>query len=221
MRHEGKSSWVFGRSSADLLEQYYEDFLFGWGTPKKESLDGVVLMEQRVLEEQKEVESRAQWLARRHGLFCSSKDSFVYSTGLSDRLSLRRLVEQPFVGSDLYCHLLSFADTCVAWVMDVYPHAGSCNEDAFRAAINVAVVPAKVRYAQEEERSADSQGMFFADVEYELAEGYFHLAQQALQRLALQDASLCSVEQRAKLLSGQIHAAHEQLRTRLVWGGHV
>ncbi len=99
MRHEEKTSWVFGRSSADLLEQYYEDFLFGWGTPEKKSLDGIVLMEQRVFEEQKEVESRAQWLARRHGLFCASKNTFVYPTGLSDRLSLRRLVEQPLAGS--------------------------------------------------------------------------------------------------------------------------
>ncbi len=103
----------------------------------------------------------------------------------------------------------------------MYPHAGSSNEDAFRVAINAAVVPAKVQYAQEEERSGDPQGVFFADVEYELAESYLHLVEQALGRLVLQNASLRALKRRSELLGRQIHQAHERLRTRLVWGGHV
>lgn len=206
--------WTFTRTSADLLEMYYDDLVCGWGEVASGELE-LEAMEERVLDEQKDVEYQAQWVAHTHGLMDAPEVGGCRIDGLCEHVTLARAVSEPFRASPLVLSLLRWAGSVLAWVRDVYPHAGEHNEAVFRVGVNAPVIPSALLDAQLCEGWGDRESLRAADVSYELVHGCFDLLLPSLAGVVEKEGCAQELLREAVRLKKYVDESRARLHSRL------
>ncbi len=187
---DNQEPWLFIRSDATVIEELYDDLINGnlhKGVIRKAVRD----QEELIMEEQQDIETSVQKTLSQtvsrsstRGIFESSV--FQASLFFAEDDSLRHLLKSTCDGSDLYREAISWAGRVVPWASDLHPFPSDKKSDLFRVAVNASVVPAKIFFAEEEERGEDPHAFDFASVEFELAFQYLSLSLIALKELSNQ-----------------------------------
>lgn len=207
---ENENTWVFSRTEADQLEDWYNEFLEG---------DSELAIEDEVLEEQRVIEATArQSMSHLKKLVEKSSgevmDSVAAPIMAPANTSLRSLLRQSSQTSALHQEAVRWAKETAGWARELYPSSEDPEGNLFRVALHAMVVPSKIRFAQEEERSADQFGAEFAHLEYRLAQDYLKAALKALRLLPRTHLLAQSFYANGCLLKEQLTQARRQLESR-------
>lgn len=205
-----ENTWAFSRTEADQLEDWYNELL---------EADFGLAIEDDVLEEQRVIETTAR-KSMGHLKDLVEKGSgevmgaATMSLGVPMNTSLRAVLKQSTQTSRLHQEAVRWAKETAGWARELYPSEEDPEGNLFRVALHAMVVPSKIRFAQEEEMSADQFGAEFAHLEYRLAHDYLKAALRALRQLPRTHLLVQSFYANGCLLKEQLIQAQRKLESR-------
>lgn len=174
---------MFERNEIDLLEEDLDDIYQEYEPSTREP---ILKMEGRVLQEQLETEAEfeadlALKIGPEHLLRESSLDSEAKSFG---KESLKDVLQAHASRDPIYERVYLWAKHVANYSHENYKHDKVHSEDAFRALVNVKMIPIKLACVRSEFSQRDSVSGQIAKKEQRLCLTYFTRTLQALQNLA-------------------------------------
>ncbi|MBI2475368.1 hypothetical protein HYV69_03010 [Candidatus Uhrbacteria bacterium] len=196
--------WMFERNEIDLLEEDLDE-IYKQHAP---SIRGPILkMEGRVLQEQLETEAEfeadlALRIGPEHLLSLDSSDREIKTFA---KESLKEVLRAHTFRDPLYERVYLWAKHVAHYARYFYKHDKVYREDAFRALVNVKMIPIKLACVRSEFSQRDSVLGQIAKKEQRLCLTYFTRTLHALQNLTFSgDEEAIILFQEGETLQGQV-----------------